>query len=106
MAPEGSNGELIGARRPAQSPADPAGEEGRGGVFAGSAPGARASPSSIRPGKSDARVPNCSAMTNGEWLGSMIPPEPTRMLEAPPAIWAITPAVAAPAMPGQPRAPA
>ena len=25
-------------------------------------------------------MPNCSAMTSGAWLGSMIPPAPTRMV--------------------------
>jgi hypothetical protein len=57
---------------------------------------------SIRPGKSDARVPNCSAMTRGEWLGSMMPPAPARMVEVPPAMCAITTEVAALAMPGMP----
>ena len=39
----------------------------------------------MRPGKSDSRVPNCSAMTSGAWFGSMIPPAPTRMVEVPAA---------------------
>ena len=46
-----------------------------------SAPGppvARPIPRSIRRGCSRASVPNCSAMTSGEWLGSITPPEPTR----------------------------
>ena len=33
----------------------------------------------MRPGYSVARVPNCSATTSGAWLGSITPPEPTRM---------------------------
>ena len=45
-------------------------------------------------------MPNCSAMTIGAWLGSMIPPAPTRMRRVPAAIWAMTTAVAALAMPG------
>ena len=31
----------------------------------------------MRPGKSDSKVPNCSAITSGEWFGSMMPPEPS-----------------------------
>ena len=56
----------------------------------------------MRPGKSDASVPNCSAMTSGAWFGSMMPPEPTRMREVPAARWPITTAVAALATPGMP----
>ena len=33
----------------------------------------------MRPGNSSSSVPNCSAMTSGEWFGSMMPPAPTRM---------------------------
>ena len=33
----------------------------------------------MRPGYSVASVPNCSATTSGAWLGSITPPEPTRM---------------------------
>ena len=54
----------------------------------------------MRPGKSDAKVPNCSAITSGEWFGSMMPPAPTRIVEVPPATCPITTAVAALAMPG------
>ncbi len=64
-----------------------------------SVPGARPSPRSIRPGKSDSSVPNCSAMISGEWFGSMIPPEPTRIVLVPPATCPITTDVAALAMP-------
>ena len=56
----------------------------------------------MRPGKSEARVPNCSAITSGAWFGSMIPPAPTRMVEVPAATWPMTTAVAALAMPGMP----
>ena len=33
------------------------------------------------PGYSAASVPNCSAMTSGAWLGSMMPPAPTRIVD-------------------------
>ena len=46
--------QLVGAGRAAEAEIDAAGEQ-------------RAS------------VPNCSAMTSGAWLGSMMPPAPTRM---------------------------
>ena len=49
----------------------------------------------MRPGNSVASVPNCSAMMYGAWLGSMIPPAPTRMVEVPAATWAMTSDVAA-----------
>ena len=39
-------------------------------------------------------------MTSGAWFGSMMPPEPTRIVFVPPATWPITTAVAALAMPG------
>ena len=67
-----------------------------------SLPGARPSPRSMRPGKSVSSVPNCSAITSGEWFGSMIPPAPTRMLDVPAAICPITTDVAALAIPGMP----
>ena len=54
----------------------------------------------MRPGYSASRVPNCSAMTSGAWFGSMMPPAPTRIVDVPPAMWPITTAVAALAMPG------
>ncbi len=53
----------------------------------------------MRPGYSDSKVPNCSAMTSGEWLGSITPPAPTRMRSVPLAMWPTTTAVAALAMP-------
>jgi hypothetical protein len=46
-------------------------------VVCWSEPGARPSPRSIRPGYIASSVPNCSAMTSGEWFGSMMPPEPS-----------------------------
>ena len=52
----------------------------------------------MRPGYRDSSVPNCSAMTMGEWFGSMMPPEPTRIVCVPAARWPITTAVAALAM--------
>ena len=45
-----------------------------------SVPGARPMPRSIRPGCSASSVPNCSATTSGAWLGSMTPPDPTRIV--------------------------
>jgi hypothetical protein len=47
-------------------------------------------------------VPNCSAITSGAWLGSMMPPEPTRIVFVAAAMCAITTAVAAEAMPVMP----
>src|SRR5690606_15890573 len=46
----------------------------------GSVPGALPRPKSILLGYKCAKVPNCSAIIRGEWLGSIIPPEPTLML--------------------------
>ena len=48
----------------------------------------------MRPGCSVARVPNCSAMVSGEWLGSMIPPEPRRIRSVWAAMWAMSTLVA------------
>ena len=53
----------------------------------------------MRPGYSDSSVPNCSAITSGEWFGSMMPPDPSRIVEVPPARKPITTLVAALAMP-------
>ena len=36
-------------------------------------------PRSIRPGAAASRMVNCSATTNGAWLGNITPPEPTRI---------------------------
>ena len=36
-------------------------------------------PRSIRPGARASRAANCSATMSGEWLGSITPPDPTRM---------------------------
>ena len=33
----------------------------------------------MRPGWAASSSATCSAMTSGEWLGSMTPPEPTRI---------------------------
>ena len=41
----------------------------------------------MRSGKSVAKVPNCSAITIGEWFGNMMPPAPTRMVLVYPATW-------------------
>jgi hypothetical protein len=67
-----------------------------------SVPGARPSPRSTRPGNSASSVPNCSAMTSGEWFGSMMPPEPMRIRFVAAPTWPMTTAVAALAMPGMP----
>lgn len=56
----------------------------------------------MRPGYKDSNVPNCSAITSGEWLGNMMPPEPTRRVFVPAATYPIATAVAALAMPGMP----
>ena len=45
-----------------------------------SVPGARPRPRSMRPGCSDSSVPICSATTSGAWFGSMMPPEPMRIV--------------------------
>ena len=65
----------------------------------GSVPGARPSPRSMRPGYSDSSVPNCSAMSSGEWFGSMIPPAPRRIFDVPCARNPSTTDTAALAMP-------
>lgn len=69
-------------------------------MVAWSVPGARPKPRSMRPGWRAARVPNASATISGAWLGSITPPEPTRMVEVPAATWPMTTAVAALAIPG------
>ena len=53
----------------------------------------------MRPGYSSASVPKASATTSGAWLGSMTPPEPTRIVFVPPAICPTSTAVAELAMP-------
>jgi hypothetical protein len=55
-----------------------------------SVPGARPMPRSIRPGCNASSVPNCSATTSGAWLGSMTPPDPTRIVDVAAARWAIS----------------
>ena len=69
-------------------------------IVAWSEPGARPSPRSIRPGCSAASVPNCSAMTSGEWFGSMTPPAPSRIRSVFAATCAISTLVAAEAIAG------
>ena len=54
----------------------------------------------MRSGWSATSVPNCSAMTSGEWLGSITPPEPTRIVDVAAATWAIITAGAELAIPG------
>ena len=63
-----------------------------------SEPGARPRPRSIRPGYIAARVPNCSAMVRGAWLGSMTPPAPSRIVCVCAPTWAISTLVADEAM--------
>ena len=48
----------------------------------------------MRPGWSVARVPNCSAITSGEWFGSITPPAPSRIDSVWSAMWPIRTAVA------------
>ena len=62
------------------SPAAPSRPRRSAWAASWSLPGARPRPRSIRPGCSAARVPNCSATTIGAWLGSITPPDPSRML--------------------------
>jgi hypothetical protein len=59
-------------------------------------------PRSMRPGCSASSVPNCSAITSGWWLGSITPPEPTRIVEDAAARWAMSTAGDELAMPGMP----
>ena len=56
----------------------------------------------MRCGCRAANVPKASATISGAWLGSMMPPEPTRIVSVAVATWATTTAVAALAMPGMP----
>lgn len=48
----------------------------------------------MRPGCRVSSVPNCSAICSGEWFGSMIPPDPSRIVEVCDATWAISTEVA------------
>ena len=52
----------------------------------------------MRSGMQRASVPNCSAMTSGEWFGSMTPPAPRRIVAVCAATWAMSTAVADEAM--------
>ena len=54
----------------------------------------------MRPGNSVASVPKASATISGAWLGSMMPPAPTRIVAVAAATCPITTAVAALAIPG------
>ncbi|OLT11288.1 hypothetical protein BJF78_27255 [Pseudonocardia sp. CNS-139] len=63
-------------------------------------PSERPTPRSIRPGKSDSSIANCSATTIGWWLGSITPPEPTRIRAVRAATTAISTAGLPLAMPG------
>jgi hypothetical protein len=47
-----------------------------------------------------ASVPNCSATASGAWLGSMMPPAPTRIVRVAAATWPMSTAVAEEATPG------
>ena len=47
-------------------------------------------PRSMRPGWAASSRANCSATTSGAWLGSMTPPDPTRIRSVAAAIIAIS----------------
>ena len=66
-----------------------AGERRSAAAVRWSAPGARPRPRSMRPGCSASSAAICSATTRAGWLGSMMPPEPTRMVFVRAARWAI-----------------
>ena len=57
-------------------------------------PGARPRPRSIRPGYIASSVPNCSAIVSGEWLGSITPPAPSRIVRVCAPTWAMSTLVA------------
>ena len=59
-------------------------------VITGSLPGARPIPRSMRPGARASSAANCSATTSGAWLGSMTPPDPTRIRSVFAAVAAIS----------------
>ncbi|SQA26899.1 Uncharacterised protein [Streptomyces griseus] len=101
--------DLLGAVDPAEQFGEPAGEVlgvllavAERPAYAVGNPTERPSPMSIRPGKSDASTPNCSATTSGRWLGSITPPVPTRMVEVAAATAAASTVGAEPATPGTP----
>ena len=84
-----------------KSSADSAsGERRSAAAVTWSVPGARPMPRSIRPGWSASSMPNCSATTSDTWLGSITPPEPTRMVVVASAMWPISTGGAELAMPG------
>ena len=68
----------------------PAGLRRSAAAVAGSVPGARPMPRSMRPGCSASSSANCSATTSGGWLGSITPPDPTRIVLVLAARWAIS----------------
>ena len=78
----------------------PSGERRSAAAVTWSVPGARPMPRSIRPGWSASSMPNCSATTSETWLGSITPPEPTRMVVVASAMWPISTGGAELAMPG------
>ena len=78
----------------------PSGDRRSAAAVAGSVPGARPMPRSIRPGCSASSMPNCSATTSDTWLGSMTPPDPTWIREVASARWPISTGGAELAMPG------
>ena len=78
----------------------PSGERRSAAAVAWSVPGARPMPRSMRPGWSASSMPNCSATTSETWLGSITPPEPTRMTLVASAMWPISTGGAELAMPG------
>ncbi len=65
------------------------GSRPKAAAVAGSVPGARPMPRSIRPGCNASSNANCSAIANGAWLGSITPPDPTLMRSVRAARWAI-----------------
>lgn len=65
-------------------------------------PSERPTPRSIRPGCSAESTRNCSATTSGWWLGSITPPDPSRIVEVAAPTAASSTAGAPEAMPGTP----
>ncbi len=65
-----------------------------------SVPGARPMPRSMRPGKRPSSTRKVSATCREEWLGSMMPPDPTRIRAVAAATWPIITSGAELASPG------
>ncbi len=78
----------------------PSGARRRAEAVTWSVPGARPMPRSMRPGCSASSMPNCSATTRETWLGSITPPDPTRIRDVAPARWLMSTGGAELAMPG------